>query len=180
MNKNLRLSLLVILSLIIFIIIYYNNFHGRNIVTTSSGKSKHDFVISGKANIIDGDSLKIKGYEMRLLDLDAPEYKQYCQDANNDKYACGKESMAYLKRLAKDATLDCYISGRDYYNRLLATCFKGKLNINSKLVESGWAIRYNNESNYYKAEQKAKADKTGIWQGKFITPKQYRRLNPRK
>ena len=52
--------------------------------------------ISGKAKIIDGDSIRIEKHSIRLLGIDAPEMKQLCKDKNNEDYACGHLSKNFL------------------------------------------------------------------------------------
>lgn len=41
-----------------------------------TGKTEHE--ITGGVKIIDGDSLRVDGEEVRLIGIDAPESKQFC------------------------------------------------------------------------------------------------------
>ena len=45
------------------------------------------------------------------------------------------------------------------------------------MIKSGWAVIYNNDSIYYPEQKIAQKQKAGIWQGDFLYPKQYRKLN---
>ena len=174
LNNEINIYLICTTLILISIIIFKNN---KNNDFLSSQISQDNFTITGIAQIIDGDSIKIKQHEIRLINIDAPEYKQKCTNKNNEKYNCGIESLNYLKKLTKNKILNCKISGKGYYNRILATCFTGKLNINQEIVRQGWAINYNKDSPYQKAGQTAKNQKKGIWQGKFQKPQYWRRKN---
>jgi endonuclease YncB( thermonuclease family) len=45
--------------------------------------------ITGRANVIDGDTLEIHGTRIRLYGIDAPESTQLCRNHNSDLYRCG-------------------------------------------------------------------------------------------
>ena len=167
---------MIIFIVIIFITITYNN----NLLSKNSDYhlkySKKE--LTGKARIIDGDSLFIGKNEIRLFAIDAPEYSQKCQDKNNLEYNCGDIAKKFLRNLVKGKKLKCNIIKKDYYNRLLATCYikKNNLNINKKLISEGQATIFSNESLYFTTQEEAKNAKRGIWQGKFLTPRIYRKL----
>ena len=119
----------------------------------------------------------IDNYEIRLFDIDAPEYKQTCQDKNQKQYKCGLKALLFLKEITKNKSLNCHVVSKGFYDRYLSTCFDGSININAKMISSGWAVTYNNPSKYYNLMLAAKIKKLGIWQGSFIEPKQYRKIN---
>ena len=54
-------------------------------------------LIYGKAKVIDGDTIKINGQNIRLQGIDAPEMKQSCKDQNNSSYACGQVSKIFRR-----------------------------------------------------------------------------------
>ncbi len=53
-------------------------------------------IIEGKAKIIDGDTIHIGKYKIRLHGIDAPEIKQTCT-INKIIWECGFESSQALK-----------------------------------------------------------------------------------
>ncbi len=164
---------------IIVIIIFFNK---KDIFLTKE-LSKKNYIISGKIQeVVDGDSLEIKNYKIRLASIDAPEYKQLCFDQNKKQYKCGIRALRFLKTITHNKKVFCKIIKKDYYNRYLSKCFIEKnIDINSLMIEYGWAIRYNRKSaEYLKEENSAKQQKLGVWQGKFVTPKYWRRKNKRK
>ena len=82
----------------------------------------------------------------------------------------------FLKSLIVDNTVYCKGKQKDRYRRLIAVCYSGKVNLNSKMVEEGWAIAYRYYSNDYIFEEEiAKKNKKGIWQGDFIEPYAWRK-----
>ena len=130
-----------------------------------------------KVKVIDGDSLILNNQEIRLSGIDAPEYKQYCFDAKNQKYPCGILAKKALEHLL-DENLTCQTIVVDKYKRLVSVCYAKGHNVNKKMVENGWAIAYKRyTSEYNQAEKKAQKHKRGIWQGRFIRPELYRILN---
>ena len=173
MSKNFTFYLLFSTLSIILLIINSN----KKDIFLNQSIADNNFIISGKAKIIDGDSIMINKNEIRLFDIDSPEYKQICHDNKDNIYECGIAALTYLKKLTLDKKLNCHIVGKDYYDRYLATCFDKKININAQMIASGWAVTYNNPSKYYPLMLKAKISKIGLWQGKFLEPKQYRKLH---
>lgn len=152
-------------------------------------KSSHNETLLGKktifgnAYIIDGDSLKIGKKEIRLIGIDAPEYKQECYNKNKEKYRCGLKSKKFLISLTKGKKVTCYYDKKDYYNRFLSHCFVKNISLNKKLIENGMALIYNPlqaSVEFKNLEKEAKNKKLGIWQGSFQIPKQYRKNNRRK
>ncbi|MBR1648630.1 MAG: thermonuclease family protein [Alphaproteobacteria bacterium] len=128
-----------------------------------------------KIKVVDGDSLESGKRRIRLLGIDAPEYKQYCFDESHKRYWCGISAKQFLERLIKQKDVNCVENSLDRYKRSLSTCYIGDMNINEKMVKSGWAVAYRDETNNYKrAEEYAKKHRLGIWKGKFIRPELYR------
>jgi len=132
---------------------------------------QNEVTLQRKYKIIDGDSLVLNGQEVRLLGIDAPEYRQTCTLESGDIYACGKQSRLYLVELVKSGNLNCTGWQEDKYQRLLAICYTGKDEINSIMVRNGWAVSY---GDYETEEAKARNLKVGVWQGGFDSPKAWR------
>ena len=132
--------------------------------------------------VVDGDSLEIGSRRIRLMEIDAPEFKQYCFMADGKKYKCGIESLKYLKKMLKESNfkVNCQNIRKDRYKRELSICYAGGKNINVEMLKSGWAVAYlTDQEEFLNAEKEAKKNKKGIWQGKFMRPEYYRRLNRR-
>lgn len=138
----------------------------------SAWLAKHnEITLNGQYKIIDGDSLVVRGQEIRLLGIDAPEYSQTCSLQNGNIYACGKQSRLHLVKLAGSGKLNCTGWEEDKYQRLLAVCESGDVEINSRMVKDGWAVSY---GDYEREETQARALAAGVWQGGFDSPKSWR------
>lgn len=127
---------------------------------------------------IDGDSIRFKNYEVRLMGIDAPEYSQICLNAFNQEYPCGRISKIYLANILRNQKITCRYTKKDIYNRYLAECFVDKLNINHEIIKNGMAIIYDfKDSNpiVESLEKQARINKIGVWQGAFEKPKDYRK-----
>ncbi|NNE25138.1 MAG: thermonuclease family protein [Rhizobiales bacterium] len=85
--------------------------------------------IQGPARIVDGDTLEIAGRKVRLLDIDAPEDKQRCADANGQRYDCGTLATEHIRQLIGSRPVRCEGSKRDRYRRLLAICYVGNFDL---------------------------------------------------
>ena len=166
------------LSLSLFSIILFSS-----IITSAISFEK---IIIGKANVTDGDTIKINDQKIRLFGIDAPETKQFCKEVYlsflifNFKrdYKCGEKSTNALKKKIKDKKIRCLIQNKkDRYRRNIGICYLKKQDINSWLVKNGYAIAYRRYSKKYIIdEQYAENNKLGIWQGTFMEPEKWRRI----
>lgn len=133
--------------------------------------------LTGKATIIDGDTIHIGKNKIRLHGIDAPEWNQPCT-INNEIWECGEKSTLALKKLIDNQTVVCKIKDIDRYKRYIAVCFSNKINLNKEMVYNGWAIAYRYYSKDYVVEEEiAQKNKVGIWKGKFLEPYQFRKIN---
>lgn len=133
--------------------------------------------LTGPAQVIDGDTIKIGGERIRLVGIDAPEMRQTCR-MNGRGWPAGKDATAWLKSVLGGKTISCTREGRDAYKRVLATCFAEGVNVNEAMVAAGWAMAYRQYSErYVAAEEAARKAKRGIWEGVCQAPWDWRRLN---
>jgi endonuclease YncB( thermonuclease family) len=133
---------------------------------------------SGPVKVIDGDSIKQGGVEMRLHGVDAVEGDQTCLRPNGASWLCGRQAKRELAKLVAGQTVTCTHHGKDSYGRTLATCSVAGRNINDWLVRQGWAVAYTRYSReYVEAQAEAKAARRNIWSGKFTNPERYRNRN---
>ena len=131
--------------------------------------------VTGKARVVDGDTIHIGKNKIRLHGIDAPEQKQTCT-AGGKEWACGRMATRALKDAINDQEVQCKGDERDKYKRLLAVCYVGKTDLNAKMVGNGWALAYRKYSrDYVDAEASAKKDRVGLWRGQFVTPWEWRR-----
>ena len=145
--------------------------------------------IIGFPKIVDGDTVHINEYKIRLEGIDAPEIRQKCKKEKlkissiigftfYKDYNCGEVSREKLKKKVDRSKIKCISSSKDRYERYLAKCFKEKLNLNRWMVRNGYAVAYRRYSKKYVPDEDfAKENKLGLWQGKFLDPEKWRKLN---
>ena len=130
-----------------------------------------------RIKVVDGDSLEIGSRRIRLLGIDSPEYVQNCYDKNHKKYSCGIKAKHYMEKLVAQGNIECREISKDRYDRSLSVCYCGDVDLNEEMVKAGWAVAYrDDDGKYQQAENEAKKQKIGIWQGKFMRPALYRAL----
>ena len=72
----------------------------------------------------------------------------------------------------------CSSRGLDVYGRMLGVCVLRGEDLNAWLVREGWALAYVAYSTAYApAEENARLQKRGLWQGAFIAPWDWRHRN---
>ena len=145
--------------------------------------------ISGIPKVVDGDTVHIDNYKFRLEGIDAPEMRQQCKKESfkisffigltfYKDYRCGRVSKEKLITKIDTTEIKCISSSKDRYKRYIATCYKGKTNLNQWMVRNGFAIAYRRYSKTYVSyEEFAKENKLGLWKGKFMEPEKWRKLN---
>ncbi|MGL4241513.1 MAG: thermonuclease family protein [Beijerinckiaceae bacterium] len=127
-------------------------------------------VITGVAEVLDGDSLKVNGVEIRLKGIDAPEFNQTCR-VSGQETPCGRESRAQLRRFSGAGLITCVGEGVDRFGRMLARCTVRGADINAAMVRSGHAISF---GAYLAEETEAKGAYRGLWAGTFERPRDWR------
>lgn len=131
-------------------------------------------VIEGTAEVIDGDSLRVGGTEVRLFGVDAPEYTQTCFD-DGAAVPCGAMAKDALEGLIGGGLLTCVSHDTDKYGRAVARCRTSGIDVGDALVASGWATAFRRYSDEYVAtEARARASRAGIWQWDFQSPEDFR------
>ena len=116
----------------------------------------------------DGDTLTLVNwsatYRIRLLDIDAPEWKQ----------ERGKDSQASLLHLCGLRRATAETAGEDRYGRTLARVTCAGVDANAEQIRRGWAwvyVRYapkNSPLHVFQAE--ARAARRGLWEDTAPVP----------
>jgi endonuclease YncB( thermonuclease family) len=130
--------------------------------------------LSGKADIVDGDTIKVGPVPVRLYGIDAPEGRQTCE-RDGKTYACGKQATKALAELIAGRLVQCEIVGRDNYSRALGVCTVADTELNRSMVRDGWALAFIKYSDRYASDQlEAESAKAGLWAGSFVKPWEWR------
>ena len=131
--------------------------------------------ITGRARIVDGDTLEVRGRRIRLHGIDAPEAAQSCRSKGR-RWPCGREATQALSRRIASRTVTCEERDRDRYGRIVALCRAGDEDVNAWMVTRGWAFAYRRYSIAYVAhELAARAANRGIWRGDVVAPWEWRK-----
>lgn len=128
---------------------------------------------SGVPKITDGDTLSINGQKVRLYGIDAFENGQSCERGSR-RYNCGLSAENALQTLSQHG-VRCTGDSFDDYDRLLAVCYAGDIEINAALVETGHALAFRRYAlDYIAEEDRARQSSAGAWAGTFTPPWKFR------
>ena len=132
--------------------------------------------LSGHAEIIDGDTIKLGEVSVRLYGIDAPESDQSCTDAQGATYRCGLLATSVLEEEIGGRAVTCFPVDTDRYGRTVATCEVNGRDLGDAMVRRGYAVDYTRYSGgkYAPAQLEARRAKRGIWAGEFLEPEQWR------
>jgi endonuclease YncB( thermonuclease family) len=141
-----------------------------------TGTASASYDIEGRAEVTDGDTIKITGQRIRLHGIDAPESAQSCTNSSGGSYACGRDAAGALRSMTSGRRVTCEQRDVDRYGRIVAVCIAKGVNLNRWMVTQGWAVAYTRYSwAYLPAEIEARLTGLGIWAGEFTTPEEWRR-----
>jgi endonuclease YncB( thermonuclease family) len=148
----------------------------RLLARTDDVPSNDRQTVKGQASVIDGDTIEIHGQRIRFHGIDAPESRQFCDDAHGKPYRCGQKTALALSEKIGRRTVTCEPHDRDRYGRIVAVCWIGLTDLNGWLVLEGLAIAYRRYSHDYVAEEDAaRQARRGIWAGSFVAPAEWRK-----
>ena len=151
------------------------------IVSTAIASTAHaEEKLVGRASVIDGDTIEIRGSRVRIFGIDAPEAGQSCRSATGEEYRCGQKAALVLEARIGDGVVTCQREGTDRYERIIATCRVYGEDLGAWMVGLGWAVAYRTyTARYMPAEDLARGRKAGMWAGSFTSPTEWRHEHPR-
>lgn len=132
--------------------------------------------LTGRASVIDADTVEIHGKRIRLHAIDAPETSQLCRNPREQTYRCGQTASLALADFIGTRLVSCEKTDLDRYQRIVAICRVNGIDMNAWLVEHGHALAYRQYGRDYVAhEDRAREAGRGIWAGEFVPPWEWRR-----
>lgn len=125
-------------------------------------------------NVIDGDTIEIRGERVRLFAADAPEMGQPWWTADGEHRDAGQLARKALERLVEGRRLSVRVLREDQYRRSVAIVKVDGRDVARALVSQGWAFASPESKRYRRAQTSAKRGKKGLWQGDLQMPWDYR------
>ena len=116
-------------------------------------------VVSGRARVTEGDTIRIGDRRIRLWGIDAPESGADCGNEHPSR-----DSRAALREIVDNQTVSCTVretrNGRD-----IAACTARGHDVATTLVERGWARDWPRHScgAFASAEAQARQHHRGLW-----------------
>jgi endonuclease YncB( thermonuclease family) len=118
-----------------------------------------DAALSGRAEALGGDRLRVGSRVVRLAGVEAPEPRQRCGPAGRS-WQCGAAARAALARLVRGQLITCTLSGSD------GVCRSGETDIGAVMVREGHAFAAGGLfASYGGLEREARNAGVGIWNG---------------
>ncbi|MEQ9434677.1 thermonuclease family protein [Hyphomonas sp.] len=116
--------------------------------------------IAGVASVIDGDTIEIHGQRIRLSGFDSPERGKTCAGTN-----VYQKAALFLSDQIGSRTVTCTSTGKDSYERAVATCSVNGADLGDLMVGAGWARDWPKYSQgaYADSEMRARAARKGVW-----------------
>ena len=131
--------------------------------------------ISGVAHVVDGDTIDVDNFRIRIEGIDAFETGQNCIDADEQQWACGKAAKEALRKIASGRSVECDHLGEDPYGRIIGSCRVSDGDIGRLMIATGLAFAFTKFSDTYIEDEKlAIFAKSGAWAGEFTFPWKFR------
>lgn len=120
--------------------------------------------------VIDGDTFLLQGKTFRLFGIDALEKAQNC-NVKGAEVPCGQIARYALIGFVAGIEVKCDPIRMDRYGRYVSRCWAGNFDLSAGMVGAGLAVAYRRNLHGYKAQQDhAKAQRRGMWKGRFVQP----------
>jgi endonuclease YncB( thermonuclease family) len=145
-----------------------------------SSSAAHAETMAGRPSVIDADTIQVNGKVIRVLDIDAPEKDQLCQQAEGDvMWECGVEATFALIDWIGESDVVCETDRLDRYKRHLARCTVQGEDMAVWLADSGWGVPFRDCvcADVREASARAQKAERGIWIGPFVLPWEWRKAH---
>jgi endonuclease YncB( thermonuclease family) len=136
--------------------------------------------LSGRASVLDGDSIEIRGQRVRILDIDAPESGQLCfrrgEIIEQGAWRCGVQAAKALADWIGQQSVTCDTTTIGPRKGWLSRCTVAGQDIAVWLAANGWAVpsRTSTSDAVRAAAEQAKTAGIGVWSGAFTSPWEWR------
>ena len=156
----------------------------KGTATTSFDVSWPEFSISslfegerltGRAKVLSGDTLRIGDVKIQLTGIETPLLAQTCKYKKRRRRSCGAVAAAALSNSVRRRDVSCVLGDVLDNGVRTGTCKVGDQDLAAALVESGLVFAKPGLFSAYGAlEDKARQEKTGIWQEPLLRPAEFK------
>ena len=94
-------------------------------------------MITGQAEVVDGDGLAIGPVRIRLHGIDAPELGQRCAERGGGTWHCDEAAANRLEDLIGGSAVSCEPLDSDAYGRIIARCTANGADLAAVLASEG-------------------------------------------
>ena len=131
--------------------------------------------ITGPAEVLDSDLLKVGDYRVFLFGMESVEEGQTCA-IDGALWECWPAAVRALQTFASQGDVQCEIrSGPDFLDQVIAQCYVNGDDLSELMVRAGFGLVLEEETSIYNAAQaEAQEARAGLWQGQFIMPAAWR------
>lgn len=120
--------------------------------------------VTGIADVIGADRLRIGTLAFRLDGVDAPEPAQVCSGPGSRRWRCAERAEQALRRMAASRKVTCVTSGAPVDGVAKARCHLGTLDLAARLVGDGVVFADTGMLAAYSSQQEqARQAKRGMW-----------------
>lgn len=142
-------------------------------------------VLRGPAQVIDGATLEFLDPAVTVnlagIDVCGPSQPAFFQGT---PWPCGAVATAWLVSLTLGQTVECQILDRRYDGERIGRCGVNGADIAAEAIVNGHAVVADAaagvpETTYRELEERARAEKKGLWSSTFTRPQQWRQDNAR-
>ena len=144
-----------ILAFLLVAVVVFLLFRGRR-------KKRPGGTISGKAYVTDGDGSRVSGYEIRIAELDAPEFDQRAMHRDGYWFNQGKRIKSALIREVGGKHVHVAVVKFDKYDRAVGVVTCDGRDVGEWLVRNGHAIAVYGDR-YEAVEREARKEQRGMW-----------------
>ena len=131
--------------------------------------------VSGRINVIDGDTFDVGTTRVRVFGVDAPETDQLCVTEQGVRWTCGNWVTQQAKGLYQGRAAVCESIDLDRYGRVVARCSVDGVDVGQQLVSDGLAFAYRKYSMDYDLDEKTAAvNDRGLHASHVQSPAQFR------
>lgn len=130
--------------------------------------------LSGRATIVDADTIIIRGAVLELYGIDAVEHDQLCMHRGKP-WTCGLRAKMLLEEFVGKHPVTCRLMHQDLEGRQYALCRVHNLDLGAEVALQGYAFNFPRYARYYRRQiSEARQRAVGIWDSIYVDPVEWR------